>query len=265
MPNICTFYTYLVGSKKDIVKFNSIMKVNDYNYYLSTSFAESLGLYKDSKSLNCLTLKNARELAEKLNNKDAITKLKNENLTKECFNNIPDENHFYRIFDYWESVSDDCSDGFERLRDDYYIFRGFGDCAHRVDVCIAEDGYYADRYEEFPEHLYKGTNIIDISKLLPNLKICFISEETSECVSEFICVQNGQYLKQEIGDLETCYYESIEEAKEDDMDITEDQLNKDIYLELPKWYEKVGDEVYINEDIIFEALDCMDDYINMEG
>ena len=55
-------------------------------------------------------------------------------------------------------------------------------------------------------------------------------------ISEHILIEGDSFIK-ESEDFKIVNYESIEEAKEDGMEISEDMVEEDIYVRLPSWYK----------------------------
>lgn len=66
------------------------------------------------------------------------------------------------------------------------------------------------------------------------------SEEPGMGFSEHLLMtENRIYIDEE--DLEEACYESVEEAKEDGIDITEDMVGEWLYTVLPSWFERIED------------------------
>ena len=89
--------------------------------------------------------------------------------------------------------------------------------------------------------------------MYPDLRICIVSEELGMGFSELLYAVGGKVVY-DSADQVVVFYSSIEEAKEDGLDITEDQVNRTIYTACAPWYEMFDDEAYINQDYIFDIL-----------
>ena len=165
MANTCSFDAYLVGKKEDIDKMNEVMGAT-YNYSLKKEFLKRLGIYREDdweiKEKWGVSLERARERARGLENSNfvkdsfyrlynkmlplfnskreskavknekAMEILKDENLKKEYFENIPESEHFHRVFEYHPD------EDMQKIDKDLYISRGFGVCAWSLESCVID-------------------------------------------------------------------------------------------------------------------------------
>lgn len=255
MPNYCNFDLYAVGKKEDIERLNRVMEA-DYSYGLKTDFVKSLGIFdKDDWTFTTeyasKTLQEARRQAKLLDNKEVIEMLEDKNLKKEYFNYIPESGHFYRVFDYYSD------ENMEKIGEDTFISRTWGTCAWSLESCIvdAEDkGYHEGVKETYPEHIFKGTTLIEFAKKVPNLKIALISQEPGLQFSEFFTFIDGELVDCECEEFREVCYDSVEKAAKKGVTITEDQVDEYLYVEFPEWFDGDKEEIYVNEDYVFEKL-----------
>lgn len=285
MPNYCNFSMYAVGRKEDIERLNKAMEA-DYSYWVNKEFLKKLGIYNeddwvfkdghDFTSLSevrrkanglkdnnfvrdgfyslynkALALFNSKKTPKLIVNKEKVLDmLKDENLKKEYFNNIPKE-HFYRVFDYYPDEDP------EHLKDDIFIARSSGTCAWSVETCIVDSegtGYYSDAKREYPKHILTGTNLTNFSKEVPGLKIAIISEEPAMEFSEFYTCVNGELVDAECEEYIEAWFDNVEEAAEQGVEIKEDEAERFIYLKFPEWYEGDRKDLYIDEGYILDKL-----------
>lgn len=291
MPNYCNFDAYLIGSKKDINKFHEVMEA-DYSYGLNKDFIKSLGIYKEDDWVFTnegafinkgafISLEEVRRKVEGLKNnfiknsfyslynkllplfnkngvsktivdkKKVLNMLKDENLKREYFNYIPECGHFYRVFDY-------CPDeNMEKIGEDTFISRTWGTCAWSLDSTIVDSegtGYYEDALRNYPEHILTGTNLMEFSKKVPDLKIALISQEPGCEFSEFYTFVDGELIDADCETFREVCYESVKDAADDGIKITEDELGEFLYLEFPEWFDGDREEIYVKEDYVFEKL-----------
>lgn len=255
MPNYCNFDLYAIGKKEDIERLNRVMEA-DYSYGLKTDFVKSLGIFdKDDWTFTTeyafKTLKESRKQAKLLNNKKAIEMLKDENLKKEYFRNIPESGHFYRMFDYYPD------EDMEKIDNNTFIARVFGTCAWSLESCVVDaegEGYYEDGKENYPEHIFKGTTLIEFAKEVPDLKIALISQEPGNQFSEFYTFIDGELVDNMCETFVEEFYDSVEKAAKKGVFITEDEVDEYFYVEFPEWFEGNQNEIYVNEDYVFEKL-----------
>lgn len=254
MTNWCNFDAYLVGSREDIEKFNKLMKA-DFSYDLSKEFLKKLGLYdeesynsKDGSDDTYISLEDAREKAEDTKNEKAIEMLKDENLKREDFVNIPEGGHLYEIFDYEES-------DLVELKNGLFLGKFYGDCA-----CSLADSVVSCDVDmlrgELPKHIYAGTNLIEFARTVPNLKIALVSTETDCDFSEFYTFINGVIIDDRCENYVEAYYESVEEAKKDGLDINGGDLDYPLFLEYPDWFTGDEKEICIDDDYVLAAIGC---------
>lgn len=151
-----------------------------------------------------------------------------EKLYNERKNNLPKGNHFFRIFDfvkYDEGITENGE----------YIINAYGDCAWSLHSCVLEDGYYSSWKEFEGKDWFKGTCLEKVHEKFPNLKIEMFSEETGCQFSEHILI-NEDGFSDECEELVAVCYQSVEEAKEDGLEMSEDLINENIYKKLPSWF-----------------------------
>lgn len=149
-------------------------------------------------------------------------------VTDEVKENLPKGPHFWRIFDV--DVTDvDCD------KDGTSSMTLYGSCAWSVGSALLYGGYYKDwKYCE-GQDWFKGTCLENVHEKFPSLKMEIFSEEYGCSFSEHIKMdENG--IIEDVGNLVATYYESVEEAKEDGFEITEEQVGDYIYTELPDWF-----------------------------
>lgn len=149
---------------------------------------------------------------------------------------FPKTKHFWRIF---EVEVDD----FGYYEDGRFYAEIFGDCAWSLNTCTLSTGYQDDWKEYEGQPWFKGTCLENVAKEFPELKMEFFSEEPGMELSEHITVKDGKVFE-EVQELTCVYYESVEEAKEDDLEITKDQLNVQIYTKLPEWFYPEDDQTH---------------------
>lgn len=261
MPNYCNFDAYLIGSKKDINKFHEVMEA-DYSYGLNKDFIKSLGIYKEDDWVFTnegafinkgafISLEEVRRQASDVGDVQAQEMLKDENLKREYFNYIPEGGHFYRVFDYYPDES------MEKIGEDTFISRNCGTCAWSLDSTIVDSegtGYYEDALRNYPEHILTGTNLMEFSKKVPDLKIALISQEPGCEFSEFYTFVDGELMDADCETFREVCYESVKDAADDGVKITEDELGEFLYLEFPEWFDGDREEIYVKEDYVFEKL-----------
>lgn len=288
MANYCNFDAYLVGKKEDIDRFNEVMGVT-YEYNLKKDFLKKLGIYGENdweiKEKWGVSLERARERARGLENSNfvknsfyrlynkmlplfnskreskavknekAMEILKDENLKKEYFENIPESEHFHRVFEYHPD------EDMQKIDKDLYISRGFGVCAWSLESCIIDSdglGYNSQVKKDYPETIFMGTSLIEFAKKVPDLKIALISQEPGLEFSEFYTFIGGKLVNSECEDLCETYCDTIEDLEdlkeETGIDVSEEDLGKDLYLKFPDWFKGDKEEICIDEDYVFEKL-----------
>ena len=255
----CSFDVYLVGNKKDIESFNKIMQA-DYSYGLTKAFLRILGIYKEddwvfTNEHAFITLEEARRKAKLEGNDKANEMLKDENLKREYFKNIPECGHFYKIFAYYPD------EDMEKIDDNTFAARSWGTCSWSLEVCIVGSkgtGCYEENKEVYPEHIFGGTNLVEFVKKVPNLKIAMISEGSGCNFSEFYTFIDGKLVESECAEVKKVCYDSVRDAADDGIKITEDEIGKNLYVEFPQWFDGDREEIYVNEDYVFDKLgvDC---------
>lgn len=151
-----------------------------------------------------------------------------EKLSNKNENNLPKGSHFFRIFDFNEVYEGIDENG-------EHFINAFGDCAWSLQSCVLEEGYYSS-YKNFEDKgWFKGTCLEKVHEKFPDLKIEMFSEEAGCQFSEHILINEDGFLD-ECEELVAVCYESIEEAKKDGLEISEDLINEIIYTKLPSWY-----------------------------
>lgn len=154
--------------------------------------------------------------------------------------NFPKGNHFFRIFDfikYNEGITENGE----------YIINAYGDCAWSLLSCVLEDGYYSSWKEFEGKDWFKGTCLEKVYEKFPNLKIEMFSEESGCQFSEHILINEDGFLD-ECEELIAVCYQSVEEAKEDGLEISEDLIDETIYKKLPSWFAPAEE----NAQYVFE-------------
>lgn len=191
MPNYCNFEAYLVGLKEDINDFNDAMQA-DYSYLLNEDFIKSIGLYNEEELKNNIweDVAYARLKAEEVGDHRAIEMLKDENLKKEYFKNIPSTKHFFRVFDYYPD------DNMQEILEDKYIAMPAGTCAWSLESCVVdlyEEGYYSEvKKNTCPPNVFQGTRLVEFAKEHPSLKIALVSTEPGMAFSELFVFVDGE-------------------------------------------------------------------------
>lgn len=141
---------------------------------------------------------------------------------------LPKKPHFWRIFEI-----DSSEEGYDELGD--YVLYFWGTCAWSLESALARDGYYSGWKEYYDQEWFKGTCIENVHEKFPDLKMEIISEGEMNDFSEHLVMKKGSLISETEG-LEVCMYDSVEEAKEDGVKITEEELEFPVYKELPSWY-----------------------------
>lgn len=255
MPNYCSFDAYLVGNKEDIDKFYEVMEA-DYSYGLNRKFLKNLNIFKEDDLVFkdedvVVSIGEARKIAELAGNDRAAEMLKDENLKKEYFQNIPKCGHFYRVFDYYPD------EDMEKIGDNTFISRTWGNCAWSLESTVVDSegtGYYEDALRSLPEQIMAGTNLMKFAKKVPNLKIALLSQEPGCEFSEFYAFVGGELVESRCEKFREVCYDTMKDAADDGVQITEDELGEFIYIEFPEWFEGDREEIYVNEDYVFEKL-----------
>lgn len=103
------------------------------------------------------------------------------------------------------------------------------------------EGYLLDIIKEFSEN--------------KNIKIGIYSEEIGMEFSEHMLIKNGKCLLNEVNDYEVIYFDDLEDAKDFNENLTEDDLGHDIFLKYPEYFTEEENEF----DIVLD-----DEYINNE-
>lgn len=149
-------------------------------------------------------------------------------ITDEVKENLPKAPHFWRIFDVDVADTDYDKDG-------TFSMTLFGSCAWSASSALLYEGYYEDWKSYEGQDWFKGTCLENVHEKFPSLKMEIFSEECGCSFSEHIKMdENG--IIEDVGNLVATYYESVEEAKEDGFEITEEQVGDYIYTELPDWF-----------------------------
>lgn len=137
--------------------------------------------------------------------------------------------HFWRIHDF-KTMSQG-----ENEKEEFFItFCGI--CAWSLFASLLYEGYQKSWDEYKNKAWFKGTCLEEVHKKFPHLKMEFFSEEPGMNISEHILIEGDSFIN-ESEDFKIVNYESIEEAKEDGMEISEDMVEEDIYVRLPSWYK----------------------------
>lgn len=259
MSNYCEFTVFMVGKEEEIRKVNNIFS-QAYDYHLKPSFVESLDLnngFEDFSKLCSLDV--AKKEAERSGDPEVLNKL--ENVTKQDFVNIPDTKHLFQVLEYCQEEDLhrlDEYDGNLIGDSDTYISESYGCCVWNVLSCMTDDSlsYYSEAKKKYPKKVFMGTHLEEISKMYPDLRICIVAEDFRFRNSEMLYAVGGKVLY-DCKDQRVLRYSSVEEAKEDGINITEDQINKDIYTKCAPWYDMLDGKVCINKDYIFDTLNIM--------
>lgn len=235
MPNYCNFEAYLVGPQEDINDFNDAMQA-DYSYLLNEDFVKSLGIYSDEeiKSNIWTDVEYARRKAEEVGDNRAIEMLKDENLKKEHFKNVPSTKHFFRIFDYYPD------DNMHEIEKDKYVAMSAGTCAWSLESCVVdlyEEGYYSEVKNTCPPNIFEGTRLVEFAKEHPSLKIALVSTEPGMEFSELFVFIDGEM--------------KVDHCRDFYIDYECD--GTDVY---PEWFKlNKNGELKINAKYIFDLLE----------
>lgn len=150
--------------------------------------------------------------------------------------NFPKGKHFWNIFGI--EVDD-----FGVYENGKFYVEFFGNCVWNLENCILSTGCYDDwvyyKYEDQP--WFKGTCLEKVAEEFPGLEMEFFSEEGGSHLSEHITVKNGKVSK-EVQDLICACYESIKDAKKDNLRLTKGELHTPIYTHLPRWFQPGNDK-----------------------
>ena len=142
---------------------------------------------------------------------------------------IPKNYHFWDINDF--RILTTKTD--ENNKD---IIKFHGRCRYDVECSILECGIQEEWKIYHNRPWFKGITIEDISKKYKNIDMEIYSEV--EDYSEHLLLKDGNLTYGE-DNLETHIYRNLEDAEYDGLDITEDELNWVIYIELPKWFKEI--------------------------
>ena len=248
------YTAYLVGKKESIEEFNKISSIHctDKDYKPKTSFLKELNLQKDLNNFHVMTfeLEEYRKLAKEKNNKYAISRLKDENLKKEDYVNIPEEKHFFGIYKYSPNET------FKKIGKDLFFSKGSGELSSCLKYCFGSRGFsmYESSFRNVPEKIFYGTCLREFCREHPDLRIAIVTFDLAEEYSDLVYFSNGGLRIQEEGNIEkssilsgtlaewyNCDYLGDEDEKETDEEMTLDHL---------KLYSKP----YYNEEYVFGLL-----------
>lgn len=191
MANGCFFQGYIQGRKEDVDAFNKICSTF-YNYGIKDDVKETL---------------------KSLKNK---TQIKNLLLDKESYENYPEYEHFYRMFQF--SHED------KELENGEIQSLFTGECAWSVEhtmesvaiIKIATGyGLTVDEINEINQKMSKVTTLEMFLQKHPTVKLEIISEELNNAFTEHYIGQNGMYVSD-------CYEMEEKEIKEDEYKVVTD-------------------------------------------
>lgn len=147
---------------------------------------------------------------------------------KSDLKDLPKKPHFWRVFEINSS-----EEGYDELGD--YVIPFWGRCAWSLESALSKEGYYSKWSKYYDQDWFKGTCIENVHEKFPELKMEIFSEGEMNDFSEHLVMKKDS-LRLETEDYQVCMYDSVEEAKEDGVEITEEELEWPVYKELPSWY-----------------------------
>lgn len=147
---------------------------------------------------------------------------------KSDLKDLPKKPHFWRVFEI-----DNSQEGYHELGD--YVIYFWGTCAWSIETALTKEGDYSKWKKYYDEDWFKGTCIEEVHEKFTELKMEIFSEGEMNDFSEHLVMKKGT-LRLETEDIEVRMYDSVEEAKEDGVEITEEELDYPVYKKLPSWY-----------------------------
>lgn len=190
MRNDRKFFVYLLGSKESIEAFNKACALTYmYSYEPTWDFLNKLNLNVDSSEYEAsrFNLEEYRKIAREKNNDLAISMLKDENLKKEDFRNIPDFKHFFGILEYKPNTV------LKEINNNIYFSKGSGVILDDIDVCFGAEiySYYVRDYIKVPEKYFHGLCLREFSRMYPDLKIAIVTIMSIGDSTSFMYFSNG--------------------------------------------------------------------------
>lgn len=249
MANYCNFSVYMIGNLKDIRKVDKIFENSkNYVYYIKPEIGKSLNILDDpnSEQYNYLILSMAKKAAKDKGNKKAIEALKDENLKKEMFVNIPDA-HLHSIRGYTIDKNPEpvtyYGEDFKNVSKSYYVSKSNGDCEWSIRHCMTDEdaSLYRSLKPQFPRSIFSGVTLRIISEMFPTMRLCVIGKNPIGN-SEMIVVHNGRMLFNGSASIDKYY-------KNDNF----------IYTSYSPWYISINGNICPNEDFIFNILSLITD------
>lgn len=144
---------------------------------------------------------------------------------------LPKKPHFWGIYEV-ETISE------SEKPDGKYSISFSGSCAWSLLYSMSIYGAQKQWAKYKGTKWFKGISFEEIHEKFPDLKMEIFSEESGMGFSEHLLMaENLVYIDEE--DFEETCYESVEEAKEDGIDITEDMVGEWLYTVLPSWFERI--------------------------
>lgn len=184
------FNAYLVGSKESIEAFNKAASLRyAANYSPTWDFMRGLSLKHELSdySASGFNLDEYRKIAEEEGNKKAILKLKDENLKKDDYLDIPEFKHFFGISSFKSNqVFDEVSDG-------VYFSKGTGTLLKSAEDCFGTTryGYYASEIVKVPKRFFNGLCLREFARMYPDLKIAIVDFDIVDDYTSFVYLSSG--------------------------------------------------------------------------
>ena len=209
-----------------------------YNEYTKNKLEDIYAMYsamgKDGPS-NKITLEEAEELRRKEVEKvrknldyDKFKEIIKEGLVTKF---LPKKPHFLGIYEV-DIISE------SEKPDGKYSISFSGSCAWSLLYSMSIYGAQKQWTKYKGTKWFKGISFEEVHEKFPDLKMEVFSEESGMGFSEHLLMtENLVYIDEE--DFEETCYESVEEAKEDGIDITEDMVGEWLYTVLPSWFERI--------------------------
>ena len=184
------FNAYLIGKKESIEAFNKAASLKyDANYFPTWDFIRGLNLKHELNeySTSSFNLEEYRKMAEDEGNEEAISKLKDENLKKSDYLNIPKDKHFFGISSFKpDQVLEEVSDG-------VYFSKGTGTLWKSLEDCFGTTrfGYYANEIVKVPKKFFNGLCLREFARMYPDLKIAIVAFDIVDDYTSFVYLSNG--------------------------------------------------------------------------
>lgn len=184
------FNAYLVGKRESIEAFNKASSLGYYVHYSPTwDFLRSLNLKHelDERSAYNFSLEEYRKIAEDEKNQDAILKLKDENLTKDNYQDIPEFKHFFGISSFKPNQL------LKEVSNGIYLSKGTGVLLKSLEDCFGTTrfGYYANEIAKVPKRFFNGLCLREFARMYPDLKIVIVAFDVVGDYTSFVYLSNG--------------------------------------------------------------------------